>query len=186
MEKNKVMLLMKRDGFTLIELIVVIVIILTLLAISYGGFKALNSKYMLKNYANQLSSDINFARNKSKELGERIVFVVADTNRGGQSWITGEKPLNYFAFIDKDKDFGYTSSVDEVLLIGENKGGVLIDNNTIPNNCISNGKCFLIFPVSMPLIGPVDFKIILKNSAINTKYNIIIRAYTGISYVKKE
>ena len=172
-------------GFTLIEIIVVIAIIATLTAISYASYVTINKKLQLKRFANQLSTDINFAKTKSRELGERIVFVIAKSGVGGQNWITGVNPLSYFAFVDKNKNFTFDTGTDDVAITGLSKPNIKIDNNTISNSCITNGKCFLIFPVGPPLIGASELTIDLKSTSTNYFYSVKVRAITGVAHVKK-
>ncbi len=180
------MKLPNEKGFSLIELITIIVIISILSTISFGSYAYMNRKFKLKNYANRLSSDINFSRLKSKELGERVVFVVANAGSGGQSWISGEKSLLYFAYVDNNHNLTYDSGSDDILLLGHDKGGIFIDSNSISGSCISNGKCILFFPVGTPLIGSSDFEVNLKGKLINSKYSVVIRAITGVSHVEKK
>ncbi len=172
-------------GFTIIEMLVVIVIIGILSGISYISYKSILNKVQIKQYASKLSTDINYAKTKSREFGERIVFVIANKGVGGQDWLGTGKKLYYFSFVDKNKNLSYDSSTDKILSTGESKPNIIIDDNTITNSCITNGKCILIFPVGTPLIGNSELKIDLKTNSINTVYSIKIRSVTGVAHVEK-
>lgn len=80
-------------GFTLVELMVVLVIVAVLLGIALPAFSVLSLRTKLKSYANEIVSSVYLARSEAIKRNARMTLCVAkdteDECEGGGSWDQG-------------------------------------------------------------------------------------------------
>jgi len=116
-------------GFTLLELIIVLIISMLLITIGIPGFQTLIQNNRLTAVASSIQNNLMFARNQSVSYLNYVTVCPLESNVCGSNWITGID-----VFIDSDSDGSYDSG--EVLL----KSGDKFNNNdtlVFPSNSIT-------------------------------------------------
>lgn len=96
-------------GFTLIELIIVLIISVLLITIGIPGFQTLIQNNRLSAAVTSIQSNLSFARNQSVSYLNYVTVCPLENNICSNNWSTGLD-----IFIDSDSDSTYDS--DEVLL----------------------------------------------------------------------
>ncbi|MCP5077322.1 MAG: general secretion pathway protein GspH [Psychromonas sp.] len=116
-------------GFTLLELIIVLIISMLLITIGIPGFQTLIQNNRLTAVASSIQNNLMFARNQSVSYLNYVTVCPLESNACSNNWITGVD-----IFIDSDKDGRYDSG--EVLL---KTGDKFNSNDTLafPSNSIT-------------------------------------------------
>ncbi len=116
-------------GFTLLELIIVLIISMLLITIGIPGFQTLIQNNRLTAVASSIQNNLMFARNQSVSYLNYVTVCPLQSNVCSNNWITGID-----IFIDSDRDASYDSG--EVLL---KTGDKFNSNDTLvfPTNSIT-------------------------------------------------
>lgn len=83
--KNLVRIFKKQQGFTLIEVMVVVAVIATLAAIAAPSFAPLMERWRVRGAAEDLQASIHYARSEAIKRGGNVTIGAAD----GSSWANG-------------------------------------------------------------------------------------------------
>ena len=134
----------RKDGFTLVELLVVIIILAIVALIAIPGFSRWLPNYRLRVAARDVFSNFQHARLTAVKRHAvcAITFIQA----------VGGTPYDYVVFVDKDSDLEFDEPGDEVLtkvLFSEQYKGVMFDTS-------KGGGDGIDFPVNddtLPAIG---------------------------------
>ena len=116
-------------GFTLLELIIVLIISTLLIMIGIPGFQTLIKNSRLTAVASTIHSNLSFARSQSVSYLNYVTVCPLENNVCSNNWISGID-----VFIDSDRNASYDSG--EVLL----KSGDQFNNNdslVFPSNSIT-------------------------------------------------
>ncbi len=97
-------------GFTLIELMVTIALIVIALAFAAPSFTAFQRNAALSTLSNSLVASINTARGEAMKRGRNAFVVPKDINSWQGGWV---------AFVDQNRSNAYDSDIDYTLLVGE-------------------------------------------------------------------
>ena len=89
-------------GFTLLELIIVLIISMLLITIGIPGFQTLMQNNRLSNVASSIQHHLVFARSQSISLINYITVCPLKDNKCTDNWITG---LDVFIDINQSKTF---------------------------------------------------------------------------------
>ncbi len=173
-----------KKGFTILELILVVIIISVLLSIGTISFSYWESKIRTKNFVFELVSEINYARDLARKEGKRVFIVIVKPGVGNQNWIGNSNidPVCYFIFEDDNKNGNYDNG-EKVISYNKCRNVEVIQNGLM-RDYSQNGKCMVIFPVGLPLVGASDkFIVIAAKSNHNIQYTIRIHSITGIGEI---
>ena len=96
-------------GFTLLELIIVLIISMLLITIGIPGFTTLIQNNRLTSVASTIQNNLTFARSQSVSLMNYVTVCPLQNNSCSNNWITG-----FDVFIDGDQSKTYNSG--DVLL----------------------------------------------------------------------
>jgi prepilin-type N-terminal cleavage/methylation domain-containing protein len=96
-------------GFTLLELIIVLIISMLLITIGIPGFQTLIQNNRLTSVANTIKNNLIFARSQSVSYLNYVTICPLESNTCTSNWISGID-----VFIDSDRNGSYNSG--EVLL----------------------------------------------------------------------
>lgn len=119
-------------GFTLLELIIVLIISTLLITIGIPGFQTLIQNNRLTALANSIQNNLLFARNQSVSYLNYVTVCPLENNLCSNNWINGLD-----IFIDSNKDGSYDSG--DVLLKNADK---------------FNGNDALVFPTNSITFTP--------------------------------
>jgi len=122
-------ILKNRDGFTLLELLVSIGILVILLAIAIPNYGAMRARARLRGATLRLYGDINYAKINAIKTGVHNT-ILFNQSIGGSTY-------NYVIFMDQDSDTTYDSwerIVKRVNYSGTEYQGVTISANPIRFN----------------------------------------------------
>ena len=182
METGKVNL----KGFSLIELLVVIVIVLILSALSFPVFQKWKVKEDIKNLVYKLSIDIGYGRDYARKNGVRVILAITASTPQYWTGIDKVDPVIYFLFADKNRNGQYDND-DEILSYGKGRGIVVV-RNQISKKCFNEtGRCITFYPVGPPSIGAVPKKIEFQSTAFSDiAYGVEIRSILGIAEVYRK
>ena len=178
-----------KNGFTLLELVVVLAIMVVLTAIAIPPLSMWVARNKVKNFAYDLSKNINYARNLSKKDGKRLIVVIVKANLQPQSW-TGNSsidPVYYFIYEDNNNNMIYDKGIDRIIAYSTNTNGIYISRDSVNKVCMNSaGRCIVFFPVGLPLIGASSFSTIAINSKgyNGIEYDVNLMGITGVSEVK--
>jgi Tfp pilus assembly protein FimT len=177
-----------KSGFSLIELIVVVGIIITLSIFASPPLIQWLNRNKIKNFAYDLSKDINYARNISIKDGKRVVVAIVKSNSQPKNW-TGQSdidPVYYLVYEDNNSNANFDDG-DKIIAYSRNAANINISSNNINKTCMNNeGKCIVFFPVGLPLMGGIvspSIKIKGKNYE-NIEYDVKLMGVTGMSEVE--
>ena len=116
-------------GFTLLELIIVLIISMLLITIGIPGFQSLIQNNRLTSVTNTIKNNLTFARSQSVSYLNYVTICPLESNVCGNNWISGID-----VFIDSDRNGNYNSG--EALL---KTGDAFNSNDTLvfPTNSIT-------------------------------------------------
>lgn len=118
---------MKKRGFTLIELMVIMIIVGVCLGIAAPFFLSLLRKERLEKYSRQLALDIKNSRIDAMSLGTRTVVLVVKNTK--QDLDADGRLEHYISFLDNNRN-GNFEREEEVLYKGDWKD-VSVSTNTL-------------------------------------------------------
>ena len=175
---------MKNNGFTIVELVLIVAIISTLLGIAMFSFNYWSRKIKVKDFVFELASEINYARDLARREGKRVILVILKPGSNNQDW-TGNNnidPICYFIFEDDNKNGVYDSG-EKIITYNKCKG-VEITTNQLMRDYGTDGKSLVFFPVGLPLVGDSDKTITFCSKSNNhISYSIKIHSITGIGEI---
>ncbi len=125
---------MKQNGFTLVELMVVIAIIAIITTIAIPTYKHMRANFRLKGAGKELFSDLIFCKTKATETGNGCTVIFNKT--------IGSETYDYVLIQDKQtnpSDSGYCEydAADKLILkrkIDKEYKNVIISGNTLGRN----------------------------------------------------
>ena len=176
---------MKVRGFSLVELLIVIVILFILGTIAFPDFNKWRTKMELKSFVYSLSFDIAYARDYARKNGVRVI--VAIVNFTAQNWLndSNKNPVLYVIFADKNRNGSYDAG--DVLLSYGKTSKFKVIKNTAGDACFTNGRCVTFYPVGPPRIGAVPAEVEFKSlNYDDIKYTLRFRSITGITEVVRD
>ena len=110
----------RQRGFTLIELMITLVVLIILTTIAAPSFSEWLARSRITSRANELVGDLSLARSESATRGARVTVCARSTNTAcdaGGDWNNG-----WLVFIDLDGD-GSIDAGETVLKVGEAMSG---------------------------------------------------------------
>ena len=90
-------------GFTLIELMVTLALVVILMAFAAPSFSAFQRNSELSSFANNMVASINAARGEAMKRGRRAMVVPTNATDWGSGWVV---------FVDINNDAAYSSGSD--------------------------------------------------------------------------
>ena len=125
-------------GFTIIELMIVVVLVAIFLVVGVPGFQNLVSDNRLAAQANRLVSSMQLARSEALKLATPVVVCRSTnqtncSNNGAQTWETG-----WIVFVDNDAD-GQVDAGERIL---QREGGLSGANTLRAAAPINNGVSY--------------------------------------------
>jgi prepilin-type N-terminal cleavage/methylation domain-containing protein len=118
--KNKISPFLKREGFTLIELVVSIAIVASITGIFLANYHSANKQSELTMAAQKLVSDIRLAQNYS--LGSKEYGGNMPSGGWGAHFNKTSSPGSYRIFADSNGNMEYDAGEDD-----KDKGGQIVD-----------------------------------------------------------
>ncbi|MDZ7790740.1 MAG: GspH/FimT family pseudopilin [Xanthomonadales bacterium] len=107
------------QGFTVIELMITMAVLVILLAVAVPSFRAVIQSNRVTASTNQLLTALNFARSEAVKRGQVVSLCMADTSSppkcqtgGGDDWANG-----WLAFLNPSGSASYSSYSDDVLRV---------------------------------------------------------------------
>lgn len=163
-------LLQREDGFSIIELIVVLLVAAVLMTAGAITVKPILARNDVRNCGANMMSNIHLLRARAQSQGRRAVFELTNSS-SAQDIDGGGNSEYYIGFLDIDRDSTYSSG--DTLLIQGTQGDLLcspkveVDNNTLIGNQI------IFDPLGHLLNGSANRNIYLKSGKTAARIELI-------------
>ncbi|HEY8907959.1 MAG TPA: GspH/FimT family pseudopilin [Rhodoferax sp.] len=98
----------REKGFTLIELMVTVALVVILMAVATPSFTTFQRNAELTSFINSMVAAINGARGEAMKRGRYAMIVPADNTNWSSGWI---------AFVDMDRTQAYEKAANDILVL---------------------------------------------------------------------
>ena len=140
-----------QEGFTLVELLIVIAMFSILVAVGFRGFKQFNESTIVDQAARALTSDVTLARSFAIRRGENVALVA---DEGGRSYVIRDGSGTILASTDMSSTSDTPLTLLDVKATGDsitfNSRGMLTSGGTVE---IDLGRTGLTKKVDVSALG---------------------------------